>query len=103
MYGNSGTHSPGSFGASSEHQTKFADTCSRFSERQQHVSKIRRGCIEVVEIAIMGYHVHRRALKQDWIGNHRVDYFTRSCKGPCLNRVVNIRSVRLNSQMICPL
>src|SRR3954451_5409957 len=45
-----------------------------------------KGLIEVVEIAIQGYNVHGRALEKDWFGNHRVDHFALSCKGPRLHR-----------------
>src|SRR3954471_21550903 len=45
-----------------------------------------KGLIEVVEIAIQGYNIHGKALKQNWFANHRVDRSTCSCKGPCLNR-----------------
>src|SRR3954454_11285177 len=51
-----------------------------------------KGLIEVVEIAIQGYNVHGRALEKDWFGNHRVDHFALSCKGPRLHRT----DVRVN-------
>jgi len=35
----------------------------------------RKRLIEAVQVAIQGYNIHRRALKQGWLGNHRADHF----------------------------
>src|SRR3982750_4789089 len=56
-----------------------------------------KGLIEVVEIAIKGYNIHGKALKQNWFANHRVDRSTCSCKGPCLNRT----AVKLTTGFDC--
>src|SRR3954452_12336261 len=61
-----------------------------------------KGLIEVVEIAIQGYNVHGRALEKDWFGNHRVDHFALSCKGPRLHRTdVMISIIRISSLASC--